>query len=149
VDHVAQHGVGKIEGSPRMSTFHQFVEANGIIVPDTFTPGRWIRCRTDSHPRKKNGSIKLADDGQVGWCQDYAVHTEPLTWRAGDGDALAAPIDRAEIARRQEARKAALRAATSQARAFYVACTPLREAHPYLCQQRPRRSWMHRPARRP
>lgn len=31
-----------------MSDFLQFVQANGIIVPDTFTPGRWIRCKTES-----------------------------------------------------------------------------------------------------
>jgi putative DNA primase/helicase len=118
-----------------MSTFHQFVEANGIIVPDTFTPGRWIRCRTTTHPRKRNGSIKLADDGQVGWCQDYAVHTEPLTWRAGDGAALAAPINRAEIARRQAERRAALVQATLEARAYYAGCTPLRDGHPYLAEK--------------
>lgn len=115
-----------------MSAFLQFVQANGIIVPDTFTPGRWIRCRTESHPRKKNASIKLADDGLVGWCQDYAVHMEPLTWRAGDGAALAAPIDRAEIARRQAARRADLVNATLAARAAYAACAPLRDSHPYL-----------------
>lgn len=115
-----------------MSTFQQFTEANGIMWPDAFTPGRWIRCKTVNHPRKKNGSIKLANDGQVGWCQDYAVHTEPLMWRAGEGDALASPIDRVEIARRQEARRAALRRATHAARAEYAACAPLRDSHPYL-----------------
>lgn len=115
-----------------MSTFQQFVEANGIIVPDTFTPGRWIRCRTTNHPRKKNGSIKLADDGQVGWCQDYAVHTEPLMWRAGDDAVAAAPISRAEIERRQAERRAALLQATHEARAYYATCTPLLDGHPYL-----------------
>jgi phage/plasmid primase-like uncharacterized protein len=94
--------------------------------------GRWIRCKTVNHPRKKNGSIKLADDGMVGWCQDYAVHTEPLTWRAGDGAAMPAPIDRAEIARRQAARRAEVIQATLGARAYYAACVPLRDAHPYL-----------------
>lgn len=118
-----------------MNTFLQFVEANGIIVPDTFTPGRWIRCKTTNHPRKRNGSIKLADDGQVGWCQDYAVHTEPLTWRAGDGAALAAPIDRALIARRQAERRAALLEATLSARAYYARCWPLRDSHPYLADK--------------
>lgn len=115
-----------------MSTFQQFVEANGIIVPDTFTAGRWIRCRTTNHPRKKNGSIKLADDGQVGWCQDYAMHTEPLMWRAGDDVVAAAPISRAEIERRQAERRVALIKATHEARAYYDACTPLRDGHPYL-----------------
>ena len=121
------------EGGARMSDFLQFVQANGIIVPDTFTPGRWIRCRTESHPRKKNGSIKLADDGLVGWCQDYAVHAEPVMWRASDdAAAMAAPIDRAAIARRQEERRAALCEATLGARAFYEKCAPLRDSHPYL-----------------
>ena len=115
-----------------MSDFLQFVQANGIIVPDTFTPGRWIRCRTESHPRKKNGSIKLADDGLVGWCQDYAVHAEPIMWRATDGAALAAPIDRAAIARRQQERRAALIEATLGARSYYEQCAPLRDSHPYL-----------------
>lgn len=115
-----------------MSNFLQFVQANGIIVPDTFTPGRWIRCKTESHPRKKNGSIKLADDGLVGWCQDYAVHAEPIMWRSTDAEAMAAPIDRAAIARRQAERRAALCEATLGARAFYAACKPLRGSHPYL-----------------
>lgn len=116
-----------------MSDFLNFVQANGIIVPDTFTPGRWIRCKTESHPRKKNGSIKLADDGLVGWCQDYAVHAEPITWRASDGAAaLAAPIDRAAIARRKAERRAALIEATLAARAYYDRCAPLRSSHPYL-----------------
>lgn len=116
-----------------MSDFLQFVQANGIIVPDTFTPGRWIRCKTESHPRKKNGSIKLADDGLVGWCQDYAVHDEPITWRASDGAAaMAAPIDRTAIARRQAERRAALCEATLAARAYYERCAPLRGSHPYL-----------------
>jgi putative DNA primase/helicase len=118
-----------------MSDFLQFVQANGIIVPDTFTPGRWIRCKTVSHPRKRNGSIKLADDGLVGWCQDYAVHAEPVMWRSTDAEAMAAPIDRAMIARRQAERRAALVEATRGARAYYERCTPLRESHPYLVEK--------------
>lgn len=127
---VARHRV--CEGRAQVNEFLNFVRANGIIVPDTFTPGRWIRCSTESHPRKKNGSIKLADDGLVGWCQDYAAHVEPIMWRATDGAALAAPIDRAAIARRQLERRRALIEATLGARAFYAACTPLRDSHPYL-----------------
>ena len=117
-----------------MSEFLQFVQANGIIVPDSFTPGRWIRCSTESHPRKKNASIKLADDGQVGWLQDYAVHSEPVTWRAGDG-IKAAPIDRALIARRKAERRQALIEATLGARRYYAACAPLRDTHPYLANK--------------
>lgn len=119
-------------GAPQVNEFLSFVQANGIIVPDSFTPGRWIRCRTESHPRKKNASIKLADDGQVGWCQDYAAHVEPIMWRANDGAGAVAPIDRALIARRQAERRQALIEATLSARAYYAKCAPLRDSHPYL-----------------
>lgn len=115
-----------------MSDFFNFVRANGIIVPDNFTRGKWIRCKTESHPKKKNGSIKLADDGLVGWCLDYAAHSEPIMWRSTDPTAAAAPIDRAAIAKRAEERRTALVLATLEARAYYDACAPLREAHPYL-----------------
>src|SRR5450830_927135 len=99
LDHLAQYGMGGTpeKGGKRMSDFLQFVQANGIMVPDTFAAGRWIRCKTVSHPRKRNGSIKLADDGQVGWAQDYAVHAEPIMWRSTDADVIATPIDRALI----------------------------------------------------
>lgn len=115
-----------------MNGFLAFIAAHGIIAPDCITPGKWQRCRTENHPRKKNGSIKLADDGQVGWCQDYAVHAEPLMWRAGRAGPLAAPLDRALIARRQAERRAALAAATLSARSRYAQCAPLRNEHPYL-----------------
>lgn len=115
-----------------MDNFINFIVANGIIAPDFLTPGKWIRCKTVSHPRKKNGSVKLADDGLVGWAQDYAVHAEPIMWRATDADAIAAPIDRAMIARRAAERRAALIAATMGARDYYERCMPLMHAHDYL-----------------
>lgn len=115
-----------------MSTFRQFVEANGIIAPDLIVPGQRYRCKTVSHPKKKNAYIRLADDEKVGWCQDYAVHFEPVMWRANDSDALAAPIDRVLIALRAAERRAALIAATLEARAYYDACEQVRFSHPYL-----------------
>jgi putative DNA primase/helicase len=115
-----------------MDSFVRFIAANGIIAPDHIAPGKWVRCRTTSHPKKKNGSIKLADDGLVGWCQDYAVHAEPVLWRANDDVISVTPIDRAAIARRNAERRAALIAATLGAREYYGRCTPLQYAHPYL-----------------
>lgn len=109
-----------------------FIAANGIIAPDYITPGKWMRCRTTNHPRKKNGSIKLADDGLVGWCQDYAVHAEPLMWRANDSTIFVVPIDRAMIARRNAERRAGLIAATLGAREYYAKCQPLKHSHAYL-----------------
>ncbi|MGI4936360.1 MAG: toprim domain-containing protein [Janthinobacterium lividum] len=115
-----------------MHNFLSFVAANGIIPPEHLERGRWVRCRTVSHPRKKNGSIKLADDGQVGWCQDYAVHSEPVFWRADDTGIAITPIDHAAIARRNAERRVALVASTMEARTIYAACRPLTFDHDYL-----------------
>lgn len=102
----------------------------GLIPGDVIPDGRWHRCPTEAHPKKRNGSWKLALDGLIGWCQDFAVHTEPLTWRP-DKDNLA-QVDHSAIARRREIGRRTLIRATSAARAFYTSCAWLRGGHPYL-----------------
>lgn len=109
--------------------FESFIRSLGL-QPREIVPGRWMRCPTESHPRKRNGSYKLAADGQIGWAMDFAIHTEPLTWRPEKFDA--ARIDRTEIARRKAAEQRAQRQATKEAIAYYEACEPLRNSHPYL-----------------
>lgn len=103
--------------------------APGAILPD----GRWRRCPTESHPRKKNGSYKLAEDGQIGWAQDFAAHAAPVTWRA-DGEASAAvPFDPAALARAHaEARRKQVMASQAAREFYQQACTSLRGGHPYL-----------------
>ncbi len=111
--------------------FAQFAQANGLMPGDVVPDGKWYRCPTSSHPKRRNGSYKLAPDGRIGWLQDFAIHPTPLTWRP-DGEEELPPVDFAAIARRQAAERQALIKATQGARKFYYDCRALRGGHPYL-----------------
>lgn len=111
--------------------FESFLREAGLVPLDIQADGKWRRCPTEAKPKKHNGSYKLATDGLVGWCMDYAVHTEPLTWRP-DRAGEAPKIDFAAIARRRAMDRKALIQATHAARKFYFDCAPLRNGHPYL-----------------
>lgn len=112
-----------------MPSFERFLESLGLH-PREIIPGRWMRCPTENHPRKRNGSFKLAEDGQIGWAMDFAVHTEPVVWRPERYDIP--KVDRRALARRRAEERRALIMAIRGARAFYEACEPLRNSHPYL-----------------
>lgn len=101
----------------------------GTVLPD----GRWRRCPTESHPRKKNGAYKLAPDGRIGWGQDHASHTNAVTWRMDGHQEKPMPFDPAALARAHaEARRKQVMASHA-AREFYAnTCQPLRDGHPYL-----------------
>lgn len=110
--------------------FRSFLHSIGL-EPRSIEPGKWQRCPTRNHPKKKNGSFKLADDGLVGWAMDYALHSELITWRP-DAEIDAPKIDYAEIARRRREQEQAARAASAAARAHYRASGVLHGTHPYL-----------------
>jgi len=117
-------------GETEMSAFADFVRNAGLIPGDIFADGKWRRCATVTHERKKNGSYKLAPDGLVGWAQNFESG-DLLTWRPDRAD-VPAKIDHAAIARRQAQARRDLIRATQAARAFYIGCKPLRDGHPYL-----------------
>ena len=110
--------------------FLEFARAHGLIVDDVVADGLWHRVPTEDHPRKRNGALKLAADGRIGWIQDHATHPEPLTWRPDRETVI--PIDFAAIARRRAEARRALVDATQAARRFYADCKPLQGGHPYL-----------------
>lgn len=117
-------------------SFEQFVRETGLLPRKAIAPdGRWHRCPTEDHPRSGNGAYKLAADGLVGWVQNHAVHTEPLTWRPDDADEIH-PVDRAALARRlrqRDAERAREQAeAAAEALKFYRESSPLFGGHPYL-----------------
>lgn len=114
-----------------MTYFADFLRANGLLPKDIVADGKWRRCPTEAHPKKKNGAYKLADDGRAGWCQDHANHQAPLMWRA-DKEFVAPKVDHAAIARRRSEERRALIRATHAARTFFMECAPLRGGHPYL-----------------
>ena len=111
--------------------FDSFCRDAGLMPRDVQADGKWWRCPTESHPRKRNGSYKLAADGLIGWAMDYAVHSKPLTWRP-DREYRVPVVDHAAIAKRRSEERRALVRATQAAREFYLSCTPLRDGHPYL-----------------
>ncbi len=121
-------------------TFPAFLQSLGIIPPEQFQPGRWQRCGTETHPRKKNAAVKLSDDGNVGFAQDFASMTECLVWRIVDNTATKrertaeenAALSEKLALRRQEEIRGTMRAAT-----VYKLATPLlHAAHPYLQRKR-------------
>lgn len=99
----------------------------GAIVPD----GKVRRCRTDDKPRHRNGAYWLAPEGNFGWAQNWAIHQEPVLWRAGDDVVVPAFDPVAHRLRNQEARRARAKAIQG-AREFYASCTPLLGGHEYL-----------------
>lgn len=112
-------------------TFADALRSHGLLPGTVLPDGKWRRCATDAHPRKKNGSYKLAQDGRIGWYQDFARDTEPLTWRP-EGVTVADNYDPTWIRTAQREAAERLRVATREAREFYDACKPLIGGHPYL-----------------
>lgn len=113
-------------------SFEAFVRGLGLLPRHAVTAsGKWERCPTESHPRKRNGSYKLAADGMIGWALDFAVHSEPLTWRP-DKESPTPHFDALQLRRANaEARQRQVRA-TLAAREFHRDCNPLVGGHPYL-----------------
>ena len=113
--------------------FRAQLEAIGFM-PSTVEPdGKWHRCKTVDHPKKRNGAYRLATCGTIGFYQNHATDVDVTTWRI-DGEA-ARPDPMISQARMREAlnerRRQAIKA-TEDARAYWHACKPLRHGHPYL-----------------
>jgi len=116
-----------------MLDFYNFCRSAGLLPGEVVSDGKWRRCPTEDHPRKKNGTYKLAENGGIGFCQNFAVHTEPLVWKPYRNNDQPIPhIDRAKIAARMAEDKRKQIRATREARDFYDTCKPLIGSHPYL-----------------
>lgn len=124
----------------RTVTFDDFLRGHGIIPPETIQPGRWQRCATDTHPRKKNASVKLDESGNIGFAQDFASMTEAVIWRVDDYTLTKVERTAEENARLTERlaeRRAEEIQGTMRARAAFVRGMDLRHAnHPYLIRKR-------------
>lgn len=109
--------------------FDQFLRCLGLI-PRDIIPGKWIRCATETHPRKRNGCYKLAESGTIGWAIDWATMSESETWRPERDQTYKVDhkaIERDRLLRNQEEAKA-----IQAAKAYWNACKPLSHLHPYL-----------------
>lgn len=115
-------------------TFEDFVYDLGLRPTRQIVPGAtWTRCPTETHPHKRNGAYRLAEDGTIGWARDHAVHAEAIMWRPDRESAPRRGVrPRALTAPHEREQRAEIVRATNAARAFFAACRPLRGGHPYL-----------------
>ncbi len=118
-----------------MSDFAAFLHELGLRPARSPEPdGKWYRCPTEDHPKKKNGAYKLATDGLIGWAQNHALHDEPITWRPA-GELVTSAPDVRTIRQAQAQEQLERDAAIAGAREFYQRCPALIGGHPYLAQK--------------
>ena len=99
------------------------------IAPD----GRWHRCPTNDHPRKRNGAYKLDLDGRTGWWRNWATDSAPNRW-SDEGAIRAKPIDPAIRAARRERDRQERQHAIQYAAQLWQDAAPYRP-HPYLVKK--------------
>lgn len=109
--------------------FQDFAKAHGLLV-DAVDFGKWIRCPTEGHPNKKNGSLKHL--GNVAFLQNHETMTEPVVWFPEESEVL--KIDLGKIKKAREAANRKLLAdrakAARKARDILSMCSM--EQHAYL-----------------
>lgn len=107
--------------------FVHFAASYGLIIEHPVM-GKWVKCSTTDHPRKKNGSYKL--EGNIGWVQNFASMEKPATWR----DNNAKPMDRVEMLRVMEKAEAQRkeRHAKAAKKAGWIMHNAKCDLHPYL-----------------
>lgn len=115
-------------------TFRATLEAAGLRPRDVVADGRIRRCRTDTHPSKRNGWYVLHMDGR-GFFGDWASGTGAAlgSWR--DAVTSYTPPSAATLAKIQaqrERERAHRQASIRGARAFWAKAKLLRGAHPYI-----------------
>lgn len=113
-------------------TFNDFCHDHGVLAPPYIEPGRWLRVPTVNHPRKKNGVVRLSDDGRVGWVRDWASMDTPAVWKADGGKKEGNFVDSKEIESRRKMRLYEMEQATMKARGFWSRCLPLNGPTEYL-----------------
>lgn len=117
-----------------MSDFLSFCRDHGIIIDTLPVYGRWVRCPTLDHPRKRNGAVKWLETH--GFVQNHALMSEPALWQP---DKTEKPISLVELRRKQEKAREHARAeqqaqiqAIAAMRKYWNSLPMLRGNHPYL-----------------
>ncbi len=112
-------------------TFEQAMRISGL-TPPAYVPadGKWKRCATVDHPKKRNGAYILHADGK-GYFRNWATDDGVNAW-SDDSTTQAKPIDMAKVqAQRARDREYRIQAVRS-ARQFWNKCQPLSLHHKYL-----------------
>ena len=110
-------------------TFLDFAASYGLILNNASPDGRWHRCPTRDHTKKRNGAWKWL--GDVGFVQNWAEMDAVAVWKA---DGSTERIDRKEWAKRKEKDRQQERMrhawASQEAQRLIKVCERL--PHPYL-----------------
>ncbi len=115
------------------NSFLYTLQANGLLVDSVDPDGKFHRCKTTNHPRKKNGYYKLALSGTIGYYGDFAASDQTLTWKASEEQiALLPQRSQEELQAARDAERRVKVAAVHACRAYYAAASPLSGIHPYL-----------------
>lgn len=115
-------------------SFEQTLRAAGLRPRDVVADGKWRRCPTEDHPRKRNGAYRLEIGGLRGWWRNWAIDSGLNYWADSTGASFRAVDERKLEEQRQRDRRRRIECIHG-ARSFWnraEACTRL---HPYLADK--------------
>ncbi len=113
-----------------MSDFRAVLVASGLRPREIVADGKWRRCSTEDHPKKRNGAYRLDFDGRRGWWRNWAVDDGVNFW--SDGNSSARPIDEARLRAQRDADRRKRVEAIRGARRFWDRASACSRLHPYL-----------------
>jgi putative DNA primase/helicase len=127
MDQVAQHRLGKIEGS--QMSFEDFARAHGLLIKDLILD-RWVRVGTEDHPRKQNGAYIF--DGHKGALINFAVHDKHILFKSEEPFVPDPNAYAKKLAIKQEHEQRQRKAAE---KAAYIMNNAVKQQHPYLIRK--------------
>ena len=114
-------------------TFEQAMRLSGLLPRAIIADGKWRRCPTEDHPRKRNGAYILHPDGRGYW-RNWALDDGVNAW-ADDNATQAKPMDMERIkAQRDRERQYRIQSVRS-ARQFWNNSRPLSLPHAYIAKK--------------
>ncbi len=113
------------------NSFVAFCQERGLII-EHLSMNRWVRTRTKTHPRKRNGAYFYG--GDYGFCQEWSTMDACETWFAdkeskGVDPDMARRMEESRVAHDRRREEDAIRA--EQKAAEMIAAATVYE-HPYL-----------------
>jgi len=115
-------------------TFEQAMRISGLMPP-SYVPadGKWRRCPTEDHPRKRNGAFVLHADGK-GYFRNWATDDGVNSW-SDDNTTTAKPIDMVKVQAQRTRDRAYRIQAVKSARQFWNRAKPISMHHKYLADK--------------
>ena len=114
-------------------TFEQAMRLSGLLPRAIVPDGKWRRCPTEDHPRKRNGAYILHADGRGYW-RNWALDDGVNSW-ADDNATQAKPMDMERIKAQREKERAYRVQSVRSARKFWNESRPLSLPHAYIAKK--------------